>query len=54
MMKTRMTMSNPPEEADNFSVGENSAQIVHMDDNDKDDEAAGDEGIDDRLASSLP
>jgi hypothetical protein len=37
----------PPEEADDFSVGENAGQIVHMDGGDKDDASSGDEGVDD-------
>jgi hypothetical protein len=37
-------MTNPPDQADDFSVGENATQIVHMDD---DDATAGNEGVDD-------
>jgi hypothetical protein len=40
-------MTKPPEEVDDFSIGENSDQIVHMDDDDKDDVSSGDEGVDD-------
>jgi hypothetical protein len=44
---TMMTMTNPPDEADDFSVGESAAQIVHLDDDDQDDATSGDEGMDD-------
>jgi hypothetical protein len=42
-----MTRTKPPEEADDFSVGENAGQIVHMEGEDKDDVASRDEGVDD-------
>jgi hypothetical protein len=40
-------MTNPPHEADDFSIGENATQIVQLDDNDQDDAASGDAGVDD-------
>ena len=30
-------MTKPPEEADDFSVGENASRIIHMDEDDRDD-----------------
>jgi hypothetical protein len=51
-MKKRKTRTmklpeEPLEEADDFSVGQNGGQLVHMESDDKDDVASGDEGVDD-------
>ena len=43
-------MTKPPEEADDFSVGENASRIIHMDEDDRDDDGSGDEGVDDGLS----